>query len=103
MVQAGALTWSFAGPGGNCEYWPEGFDGPMFMEQLPFGNVAIMADEDRLYHRLGRLASQMRCPRPYHPPLKLPGTGEAWAIVEEGETRARYPSSVIRINGQTNL
>ena len=55
VVQAGALTWFYDGPGGNFEYWPEGLNGPMFTERSPFGNVAIMADNDRMYHRIGRV------------------------------------------------
>jgi hypothetical protein len=55
VVQAGAVTWLYDGPGGNFEYWPEGLDGPMFTESPPFGNVALMADNDRMYHRIGRV------------------------------------------------
>jgi hypothetical protein len=99
VIQAGALTWFYDGPGGDFEYWPEGPSGPMFMESPPFGNLAIMADNDRVYHRIGRVGE---------PDAKLPNMTSAaeirpagratWEIVEHGETRARYPSSAIRFS-----
>jgi hypothetical protein len=55
VIQAGAVTWFYDGPGGNFEYWPEGLDGPMSAERPPFGNIAIMADNDQIYHRIGRV------------------------------------------------
>jgi hypothetical protein len=99
VVQAGALAWFYDGPGGNFEYWPEGLDGPMAVERPPFGNVAIMADNDRMYHRIGRVGE---------PDVKLPsmtsaaeirpvGRG-AWEIVENSETRATYPTGAIRFS-----
>jgi hypothetical protein len=99
VIQAGALTWFYEGPGGNFEYWPEGLNGPMSAERPPFRNVAIMTDNDRVYHRIGQVGD---------PAAKLPemtsaaeirplGSG-AWEIVENGETRATYPSSVIRLS-----
>lgn len=57
IIQAGAVSWFYDGPGGNFEYWPEGLDGRMLSEQAPFRNVAIMADNDRLYHRIGRVGA----------------------------------------------
>jgi hypothetical protein len=55
VIQAGAVSWFYYGPGGNFEYWPEGFEGSMFMERPPFRNVAIIADNDRMHHRIGRV------------------------------------------------
>ncbi len=99
IVQAGAVAWFYHGPGGNFEYWPEGLEGPMHAEQPPFRNVAIMADNDVMYHRIGRVGG---------PDIKLPQmTGAAklqavgndnWAIVEDGEIRATYPSSAVRLS-----
>jgi hypothetical protein len=57
VIQAGAVSWFYDGPGGNFEYWHEGLEGPMHIEQPPFRNVAIMADNDRMYHRIGRVGA----------------------------------------------
>ncbi len=99
VIQAGALTWFYDGPGGNFEYWPEGLNGPMSTERPPFGNVAIMADNDRVYHRIGQVGD---------PDAKLldmtsaaeirPVGSGAWEIVENGETRVSYPSTAIRFS-----
>ena len=88
VIQAGAISWFYDGPGGNFEYWPEGLDGQMLTENSPFRNVAIMADNDRMYHRIGRVG-------PTNPPLpqmtaaaELRAVGsDTWAIVENGEVR----------------
>jgi hypothetical protein len=99
VVQAGALAWFYDGPGGNFEYWPEGLNGPMYAERPPFGNIAIMADNDRMYHRIGRVGE---------PDVKLssmtsaaeirPVGRGAWEIVENGETRVIYRTSAIRFS-----
>lgn len=99
VIQAGAVSWFYDGPGGNFEYWPEGLDGPMLTEQPPFRNVAIMADNDRMNHRIGRVGT---------PNAPLPqitaaaelraGGGDTWAIVENGEVRATYPFNAVRLS-----
>ena len=89
IIQAGAVSWFYNGPGGNFEYWPEGRGGPMLREQPPFRNVAIIADNDRMYHRIGRVGT------PNAPLPQMTGAaelravgGDTWTIVENGEVRA---------------
>jgi hypothetical protein len=98
VVQAGALAWFYEGIGGNFDYWPEGLDGPMLSERPPFGNVALVADNDRMYHRIGSIGD------PNAPPPRMsasaciqPAGDGNWAIVENGEVRATYPSRAIRL------
>jgi hypothetical protein len=99
VIQAGALTWFYDGSGGNFEYWPEGLEGPMFTERPPFRNVAIMADNDRIYHRIGRVgAPDAELPRMTSAAEIRPVSRGTWEIVENGETRATYPSSAIRLS-----
>jgi hypothetical protein len=99
VVQAGALTWFYDGSGGSFEYWPEGLTGPMSVERPPFGNAAIMADNDRVYHRIGRVGeSDAKLPRMTSAAEIRPAGRGAWEIVENGETRATYPSSAIRFS-----
>jgi hypothetical protein len=99
VIQAGALTWFYDGPGGNFEYWPEGTNGPMSVERPPFGNVAIMADNDRIYHRIGRVGEpDAKLPRMTSAAEIRPAGRGAWEVVENGETRATYPSSAIRLS-----
>ena len=99
IIQAGAVFWFYDGAGGDFEYWPEGRDGPMLTERSPFGNVAIMADNDRMYHRIGRVGEpNANVPRMTAAAEIRPAGGGAWAIVENGETRATYPSNAIRLS-----
>jgi hypothetical protein len=35
VAEAGAVWWSYQGPGGTYDYWPEGLDGPMRSEHPP--------------------------------------------------------------------
>jgi hypothetical protein len=99
VIQAGAVAWFYDGPGGDFEYWPEGLDGPMLREQPPFRNVAIMADNDRMYHRIGRVGA------PNAPLPQMTAAAElravsdnTWAIVENGEVRATYPFNAVRLS-----
>jgi sarcosine oxidase gamma subunit len=64
----------------------------MLTEQPPFRNVAIMADNDRMYHHIGRVGA------PNAPLAQMTAAaelravgGDTWAIVENGEVRATYP------------
>lgn len=99
IIQAGVVSWFYDGPGGNFEYWPEGLDGPMLTERPPFHNVAIMADNDRMYHRIGRVgAPEAKLPQ-ITAGAELRAMGDnTWAIVENGEIRATYPFSAVRLS-----
>ena len=99
VIQAGAVSWFYDGPGGNFEYWPEGLGGPMQAEKPPFRNIAIMADNDRMYHRIGRVGAQ-NAPLPQMTAAaELRAVGDdTWAIVENGEVQATYPFNAVRLS-----
>ena len=99
IIQAGAVSWFYDGPDGNFEYWPQGLEGPMLKEESPFHNVAIMADNDRMYHRIGRVGT----PSAPLPQMTVAAElravdGDTWAIVENGEVRATYPFKAVRLS-----
>jgi hypothetical protein len=99
VIQAAAVAWFYGGPGGNFEYWPEGLDGPMVTERPPFGNIAIMADNDRIYHRIGRVGEADAKLPTISPAAEIrTARRDTWQIVENGETRASYPSAAIRLS-----
>ena len=52
-VEAGAVAWFYEGPGGEFDYWPEGLSAPAQSERQPLSNCALVADNDRIYHRIG--------------------------------------------------
>src|SRR5215469_17477681 len=99
VVRASTISWFYEGLGGSFDYWPEGPDGPMRSEQSPFANVALCADTDRIYHRIGAIGNgtaelpQMSASATIQPD----GKGN-WTILENGEVRAIYPSCAIRFS-----
>jgi hypothetical protein len=52
---AGALTWFYDRDDGAYEYWPHGVDAPPEQVQGPFGNVALVADNDLMPHRVAAI------------------------------------------------
>lgn len=99
VVQAGALAWFYEGTGGNFDYWPKGLDGPMQSERSPFGNVAVMADNDRMYHRIGPVGDPHAAPPRISAAAQIQPAGDGnWAIVENGEIRATFPDRAIRLS-----
>jgi hypothetical protein len=99
VVQAGSISWFYEGTGGNFDYWPEGLDGPMLSERPPFGNVAFIADNDRMYHRIGAIGDpNAELPRMSASAHIQPDGDGNWAILENGEIRATYPSHAIRLS-----
>jgi hypothetical protein len=99
VIQAGALTWFYDGVAGNFDYWPEGPEGPMSTEGPPFRNSALMADNDRMYHRIGRVgAPDAQLPRITSSAEIRPLDHGAWEIVENRETRATYPAEAVRLS-----
>ncbi len=99
VIQAGAISWFYEGTGGNFDYWPEGLDGPMLSEQPPFSNVALIADNDRMYHRIGGIGdSDTELPRMSASAHIQPDSDGRWTILENGEIRATYPSRAIRLS-----
>jgi len=99
VVQASAISWFYEGAGGSFDYWPDGLDGPMLSEQPPFGNVALVSDNDQLYHRISPIGNgnaelpQMSASAT----IQSDGNG-SWTILEDGEVRATYPSRAIRFS-----
>jgi hypothetical protein len=99
VVRASTLSWFYEGVGGSFDYWPEGLDGPIRSEQPPFGNVALCADTDRMYHRIGSIGDpdaalpQMSARAQIQPD----GNGN-WEVLENGEVRATYSGQAIRFS-----
>ena len=99
VVRASTLSWFYEGSGGNFDYWPEGLEGPMVSEQPPFGNVALCADTDRIYHRIGPVGNGNEESPRMSAAAKIQPDGEGnWTVLENGEVRAIYPSRGIRFS-----
>ena len=99
VIEAGAIAWFYNGPDGGFEYWSEGPTGPMRIESAPFGNVAIVADSDRMYHRIGRIGlPDAVLPRMSASAEIRLDTDGSWSIFDENECRARYSKEALRLS-----
>ena len=99
VVQASAISWFYEGTSGSFDYWPDGLDGPMLSEQPPFGNVALISDNDQLYHRIGPVGNgDAELPQMSASATIQPDDEDNWAILENGQIRAIYPSHAIRFS-----
>jgi hypothetical protein len=98
---AGAVSWFYDGEGGDFEYWPDGKEGPAMRERPPFGNVAVVTDSDRMYHRVGAIghADEYLAEGTISASSKLlrDKSGE-WRIVDDGKVRAVYQPGEVRVS-----
>jgi hypothetical protein len=98
---ASAISWWYEGPAGDFEYWPLGLGSPAEVERAPFGNVAIVGDNDTMFHRVGAIGR----PEDIVPAgtfgiraeLHLQADGSA-AVVEGGERRWHYAPGALRLS-----
>lgn len=99
VIQASAISWFYEGAGGSFDYWPDGLNGPMLSEQPPFGNVALISDNDQLYHRIALVGDpDAGLPRISAEAQIQPDGHGNWVILEDGEVRATYPCHAIRFS-----
>ncbi len=99
VAEAGAVWWSYQGRGGAYDYWPDGLDGPMRSEHPPFINSALVADNNRMYHRIGRIG------HPAAAPLVLSAAAQiahhddgGWIVSDTGRAPVHYDDRDIRIS-----
>ena len=99
IVEAGAVVWFYEGLGGAYDYWPEGLSGPMRSESPPFRNRALVADNDRMYHRIGWIGDPAPTIPTITPEARIEHvTGSGWVISDGGHTVQVYSDEQIRIS-----
>ncbi len=98
---AGVVSWFYDGAGGEFEYWPGGANAPAVCERPPFGNLAIVTDSDRMYHRVAAIGR----PDQYLAQGSIGADCELrreesgrWTIVESGSIRAVYDPGQVRVS-----
>ena len=74
-------------------------DGPNADRIRAFDNVAIVADTDRMYHRIGRIgpADAMLPRMSATAEIRLDADG-GWSVFDQNECRARYPREALRLS-----
>jgi hypothetical protein len=99
VAEAGAVWWNYQGPGGAYEYWPEGIDGPMRSEHPPFINSALVADNNRMYHRIGRIGDPAAAPPAVSAAAQIGQHADgSWIISDIGRPAAHYEDRDVRIS-----
>jgi hypothetical protein len=98
VVEAGAASWFYSGPGGAYDYWPNGLDGPMHSQRPPFNNLALVADNDRMYHRIGWVGDPTAPTLPISTAAEIVHHGQDWTIADDGRMIGSYPDDDIRIS-----
>ena len=97
---ATAVAWFYRGGDGGFSYWPDGPDRQPRVHEGDVFNTAILGDNDRMYHRVrpvGARRDGMLGGMTLAATLEHDG-GDAWAIRQDGETRAQMPYSALRIS-----
>ena len=98
VVQASAISWFYEGAGGSFD-WPDGLDGPMLSERPPFGNVALISDNDQLYHRVATIGDpDAELPRISAEAQIQPDGHSKLVVLENGEVRGAYPCHAVRLS-----
>jgi hypothetical protein len=99
IIRAGVVSWFYEGEGGHFDYWPHGPAGPMRSERSPFGNVAVLADNDTMYHRIGAIGPAAAALPRISPSSQIERRGDGhWAITENGAVTTTYPGPAIRLS-----
>ena len=99
VAEAGAVWWNYQGPGGAYDYWPDGLDGPMRSEHPPFINSALVADNNRMYHRIGRIGDPAAAAPALSAAAQISHHADGgWTISDTGRAPVRYDDRDIRIS-----
>jgi hypothetical protein len=99
VAEAGAVWWNYQGPCGAYDYWPDGLDGPMRSEHPPFTNSALVADNNRMYHRIGRIGDPAAARPAFSAAAQISYHADGgWTITDTGTAPVRYDDRDIRIS-----
>jgi hypothetical protein len=99
VAEAGAVFWSYQGRGGAYDYWPDGLDDPMRSEHPPITNSALVADNNRMYHRIGWIGDPAATPAGLSAAAQIGAhSGSGWMITDAGTSPVRYDDRDIRIS-----
>ncbi len=99
VAEAGVVWWNYQGPGGAYDYWPDGLEGPMRSEHPPFINSALVADNNRMYHRIGWVGAPAAAPPAFSAAAQISHHADGgWTISDTGRAPVRYDDRDIRIS-----
>ena len=96
---ASTLTWFYTGVGGDFEYWPDGPDGASTLVKPPLWNVAVVSDNEYMWHRVGPVgptADQLK-PGDISREATLHTAGAGWELHDRGAVKS-YSAEQIRLS-----
>lgn len=96
---ATAVSWFYGGAGGAFHFWPEGPDGPALVQEPPFENVAVVADNEQTYHGVSSLGvADQTGPEALtvEGRLERRSTADGWNVVEGGRELESYDDAITR-------
>jgi hypothetical protein len=98
---ASALTWFYRGAGGGLEYWPEGPRRPSHRMTPPLWNVAMVCDNEYIFHRVEGIGVERDWVRPGvmsgREELSWSSDG-CWEMREGGVVLQRFAPEVMRLS-----
>ncbi len=97
---ATAVSWFYEGAGGAFDFWAEGPTRPPRRLEAPFGNRAVVGDNDFMFHRVDSIGEAAELPEAsLDAELRPAGTsGDEWIVEDAGREVARYPERSIRVS-----
>jgi hypothetical protein len=95
---AGAISWFYDGAGGAYEWWPSGPGGGPLHLDPPFGNTALVGDNDYMFHRVTAIGDPARfdaaCAFPRT--SELVHDGDAWTVCDGDGVHLRFADDEVR-------
>jgi hypothetical protein len=96
-----AVSWFYDGRDGAYEYWPDGRSAPSRREEGPFGNSAVIANNERMFHRVGAIGTpeQRLAAGTISHAATIDHLGtDGWALIEDGQPVRRLGMDELRIS-----
>jgi hypothetical protein len=95
---ATAVSWYYAGAGGDFTYWPDGPDAAPVVRP-PQWNTAVMGDNDFMFHRVESIGEDgEHMLRGLTLASQLCHTADGWTVVDDSRTLATYPREKVRVS-----
>jgi hypothetical protein len=98
IVEVGIVTWFYSGRGGSYDYWPDGLEAPMASACPPFDNVALVADNDRMHHRIGWIGAEDAPSPPITASATIDHDDNGWTVRDGRRNIVTYRDDDVRIS-----
>ena len=98
---ASTLSWFYNGTGGDFEYWPDGPDGQRKLIRPPLWNVAVVSDNEYMWHCVGPVgqADEQKKPGDITREVRLHAAadGPNWEMHDRGRIE-KFTADQVRVS-----